>query len=327
MPSSVEETQPIAADIAILGVGAIGQLLGHQLHASGAQLLLLTRRESGQHPLTLTEAVSQLNTQSQAQLRSRTMSANTLAYTELTRERLAGIRLLIVTTKAYQVLDLVLPMLDKLSSDCHILLLHNGMGPHITLSVKLKAYPHLGLSLGTISQGAMRVSQWHVQHTGTGLTQLGHGFGVAMPKAYRQRLLYAIPDCQWQDDIITSLWHKLAINCAINPLTAIHQCHNGALSAEHHQHTIHLLLRELIPVAKAQGVVLNFDMLIEKVNQVISLTAKNHSSMYQDIVHRRLTEIDQINGFVVQCAKTYSLDTPVNSRLVAAIKALEVGPH
>jgi 2-dehydropantoate 2-reductase len=302
--------------IALLGVGAIGQLLSHQLCAHGAKLRLLTRQGSGDCTLELTELNPQENP------RSEQIHCQALAYADIKPDNMAGITLLIVTTKAYQVTQLVIPLLSKLNPNCHILLLHNGMGPHIALAPHLTAYPNMGLSLGTTSQGAMRTSTWHVRHTGEGLTHLGHAYGTAMPDTYRQLLLQAIPNSHWQADIITSLWQKLAINCAINPLTAIHACENGALSAPPYQEIIKQLLTELIPVANTQGVKLAFDDLLTKVNQVITLTAKNHSSMYQDITHQRPTEIAQINGFVVQSAKTHQLKTPTHQQLINDINAL-----
>jgi 2-dehydropantoate 2-reductase len=311
------EQQDHLNTIALLGVGAIGQLISHQLCANGAKLRLLTRQESGDCTLELTE----LNPQEKPP--SHQIHCNALAYADIRPDNMADITLLIVTTKAYQVTQLVVPLLSKLNPDCHILLLHNGMGPHLDLAPHLAAYPNMGLSLGTTSQGAMRTSKWHVRHTGEGLTHLGHAFGTAMPDTYRQLLLQAIPNSHWQADIITSLWQKLAINCAINPLTAIHACENGALSAPPYQEIIKQLLTELIPVAKTQGVKLAFDDLLTKVNQVITLTAKNHSSMYQDITHQRPTEIAQINGFVVQSAKTHQLKTPTHQQLMNDINALQ----
>jgi 2-dehydropantoate 2-reductase len=321
MTPSAEDFPQKTAHIAVLGVGAVGQLICHQLTAKAAKVLLLTRDISGLQTLTC-QPLMDVNATS-CMPESVVHQYPSLVTANLTAEHLAHIRLLIVTTKAYQVVALLTPLLAKLRTDCHILLLHNGMGPHLALSSLLAQYPAMGLSLGTTSQGAMRLAQWQVKHTGTGLTQLGHGFGAAINDNYRALLLDAIPDSHWQDDIITHLWQKLAINCAINPLTAIHQCQNGALAAPQHQDTISRLLLELIPVAKAQGVKLELANLLEKVNQVIHLTAQNYSSMYQDIAHHRPTEIDQINGYVIQSASYYGLPVPAHETLVSNIKSLE----
>jgi 2-dehydropantoate 2-reductase len=321
MSPSAEDLPQHTADIAILGVGAVGQLICHQLTAKAANILLLTRSAHG--PLSLIcQPFMDLDLSPNVP-KTVTHQYPSLITANLTPEQLVQVRLLIVTTKAYQVLDLLTPLLPKLSADCHILLLHNGMGPHLALLPLLSQYPAMGLSLGTTSQGVIRQSQWQIKHTGTGLTHLGHGFGKPMADNYQQLLLKAIPSSHWQDDIISSLWQKLAINCAINPLTAIHQCQNGALSAPQHQDAIRLLLLELIPVAKAQGVKLELASLLEKVNQVIQLTAQNYSSMWQDIAHHRPTEIDQINGYVIQSARHYGLTVPAHEAIVSDIKSLE----
>ncbi|MBB1268562.1 2-dehydropantoate 2-reductase [Shewanella sp. SR44-3] len=310
-----------APHIALLGVGAVGQLICHQLSSVGSEILLLTRSKSGLQTLTY-HPISNADTNVSAYT-TISHQYHCQAIEAVTVEQLANIRLLIVTTKAYQVVELIKPLLAILRADCHLVLLHNGMGPHLALSAMLAQYPNIGLSLATTSQGALRLSQWQVKHTGAGLTHLGHSFGKPMADNYRQLLLKAIPNSHWQDDIISSLWQKLAINCAINPLTAIHQCQNGALAAPQHQDTIRALLLELIPVAKAQGVELEFASLLEKVNQVISLTAQNYSSMYQDIAHHRPSEITQINGYVSQSAQQHGLQTPHHQAMLNAIKSLE----
>ncbi|GAB1085380.1 MAG: hypothetical protein SStaTSB_33820 [Shewanella algae] len=56
---------------------------------------------------------------------------------------------------------------------------------------------------------------------------------------------------------------------------------------------------------------------------MIRLTAANYSSMYQDLKHGRKTEIDYINGYLQQRAEQYGLTLPINSELLAQIKALE----
>ena len=54
-------------------------------------------------------------------------------------------------------------------------------------------------------------------------------------------------------------------------------------------------------------------------------TAKNISSMLQDVTNKRRTEIDAINGAVVVLGKKLGIDTPENSLLSAQIKKMEAG--
>ena len=299
--------------LGILGVGAIGQLLAQQLAAAGLEPWLLPRANT---PPLAEQGEEQVYT---LELGDQSLQTSFICLAQ-DSSKLKQLDLLLVTVKAYQVEAALEPLLPKLHPDCRILLLHNGLGPHQSLAAKLNGRP---LSLGTTSQGALKLSSNHIRQTGSGLTQIGDLIGAPMPEAMKTVLLNAIPGSQWSDTILEALWQKLAVNAVINPLTAIHRVNNGALAAPEFEGTICAILDELLQVAKQEGIALTFDALHARVKEVIRLTAANYSSMYQDLKHGRKTEIDYINGYLQQCAEQYGLTLPINSELVAQIKALE----
>ncbi|TVL08162.1 hypothetical protein AYI82_11700 [Shewanella algae] len=299
--------------LGILGVGAIGQLLAQQLAAAGLEPWLLPRANT---PSLAEQGEEQVYT---LELGDQSLQTSFLCLAQ-DSSKLKQLNLLLVTVKAYQVEAALEPLLPKLPPDCRILLLHNGLGPHQSLAAELNGRP---LSLGTTSQGALKLSSNHIRQTGSGLTQIGDLIGAPMPEVMKTVLLNAIPGSQWSDAILEALWQKLAVNAVINPLTAIHRVNNGALAAPEFEGTICAILDELLQVAKQEGIALTFDTLHTRVKEVIRLTAANYSSMYQDLKHGRKTEIDYINGYLQQCAEQYGLTLPINSELVAQIKALE----
>ncbi|BCV64396.1 ketopantoate reductase family protein [Shewanella algae] len=299
--------------IGILGVGAIGQLLAQQLAAAGLEPWLLPRANT---PSLAEQGENQVYT---LELGDQSLQTSFLCLAQ-NSSKLKQLELLLVTVKAYQVEAALEPLLPKLHPNCRILLLHNGLGPHQSLAAKLNGRP---LSLGTTSQGALKLSSNHIRQTGSGLTQIGDLIGAPMPEAMKTTLLNAIPGSQWSDTILEALWQKLAVNAVINPLTAIHRVNNGALAAPEFEGTICAILDELLQVAKQEGITLTFDALHARVKEVIRLTAANYSSMYQDLKHGRKTEIDYINGYLQQRAEQYGLTLPINSELLAQIKALE----
>ncbi|BCV59219.1 2-dehydropantoate 2-reductase [Shewanella algae] len=299
--------------IGILGIGAIGQLLAQQLAAAGLEPWLLPRANT---PSLAEQGEKQVYT---LELGDQSLQTSFLCLAQ-DSSKLKQLDLLLVTVKAYQVEAALEPLLPKLHPDCRILLLHNGLGPHQSLAAKLNGRP---LSLGTTSQGALKLSSNHIRQTGSGLTQIGDLIGAPMPEAMKTALLNAIPGSQWSDTILEALWQKLAVNAVINPLTAIHRVNNGALAAPEFEGTICAILYELLQVAKQEGIALTFDTLHARVKEVIRLTAANYSSMYQDLKHGRKTEIDYINGYLQQRAEQYGLTLPINSELLAQIKALE----
>lgn len=299
--------------IGILGIGAIGQLLAQQLAAAGLEPWLLPRANT---PSLAEQGEKQVYT---LELGDQSLQTSFLCLAQ-DSSKLKQLDLLLVTVKAYQVEAALEPLLPKLHPDCRILLLHNGLGPHQSLAAKLNGRP---LNLGTTSQGALKLSSNHIRQTGSGLTQIGDLIGAPMPEVMKTVLLNAIPGSQWSDTILEALWQKLAVNAVINPLTAIHRVNNGALAAPEFEGTICAILDELLQIAKQEGIALTFDALHARVKEVIRLTAANYSSMYQDLKHGRKTEIDYINGYLQQRAEQYGLTLPINSELLAQIKALE----
>ena len=313
---SVADEVHTQRQISIVGAGAIGQLIYQQLssanHSNAVSINFISRTETSlQQSLTFTHLEQQQTTHI-AEFVGRNDWARQLPNTQL----------LIVCVKAYQVIAALEPIIKLLSPDCHILLLHNGMGPHLDVASMLNGQ---GLSLGTTSQGALKQSAWHTEQTGRGVTQLGAFSGVLMNEALKNTLLSSIPQSQWYEDIMPMLWQKLAINVAINPLTAMHNCRNGELAAEQYQSVITAAVTELVQVAAAESIVLNLEGLLTRVYQVIELTAANYSSMHQDVHHQRKTEIEAINGFVVLMASRHAIRAEINQQLLASITTLEQG--
>ena len=306
-------------DIAILGAGAVGQLICHQLTTAGMSVGLIGRDSIASIQQTLSVTPLALANDNQQKTHALQYSVPILA-----ANALDNIRLMIVCVKAYQVLDALLPLLNQLPRQCHILLLHNGMGPHLALAPLIDAQADgRGLSLGTTSQGVLRQASWQIRQTGQGLTQFGHFAGTELTEHYRNALLAAIPNSEWVDAIVPCLWQKLAVNAAINPLTALYQCPNGTLAEPDFSDMIKGILDELVTVATLEGVPLDKQLLHDRVYQVIRLTAGNFSSMHQDIAHQRRTEIDQINGYICERARAHGLSAPVNADLWARVKQLE----
>lgn len=301
--------------IAVLGAGAIGQLMYHKLSVNTQtnDVMFIGRDKlTRQQPLNFIDH-TQHNHESLA----------TILGTD--DDRLVQVELLFVCVKAYQVEQALLPLLPKLSPQCHIVLLHNGLGPHLLVAAALSQYQGIGLTLGTTSQAALKLSQWQVKHSGFGVTQLGHYCGSAMSTALKMRISHLQSDNQpieWYQPVLPVLWQKLAINAVINPLTALNQCANGQLAATEYQSQISAIIDELVEVAKYDDITLDKAAVRARVYQVIELTSANFSSMYQDIAHNRPTEINEINGYICQQAKAHHLKVPKNQYLVDKVLQL-----
>jgi 2-dehydropantoate 2-reductase len=119
----------------------------------------------------------------------------------------------------------------------------------------------------------------------------------------------------------SEIWNKLVTNCVINPITALLQVRNQEIAADTIRPVIHEVIKECVQVGKAEGITFQHD-IEEKIRKEIKNYA-NLSSMCQDIIKGKKTEIDFLNGRIVELGKKNSIPTPVNETLVSLIKFME----
>jgi 2-dehydropantoate 2-reductase len=124
--------------------------------------------------------------------------------------------------------------------------------------------------------------------------------------------------------ILQRLWQKLIINAGINPYTAILDCPNGEiLSAPLYQSTIDELCQELSELMSAAVQIRQTPgSLRQRIEQVAQNTAGNTSSMRADVLRKRQTEIDFINGYLAKLGKELGIETPVNQMLTEQVQQL-----
>ena len=99
---------------------------------------------------------------------------------------------------------------------------------------------------------------------------------------------------------------------------------NGFIQSDRHSWDIvRQIVDEGLTVAKADGVEFDREEILDLVRKICVLTHSGCSSMYQDRIHKRRTEIDFINGSVVSLARKHSIPVPVNALLVQLVHAVE----
>ncbi|AUW05396.1 2-dehydropantoate 2-reductase [Vibrio campbellii] len=289
-------------NILILGHGAVGSLWATKFKLAGHNVSLWGRSSNSEQLLQLDDNPA-------------------ISFSNQHIPSVQNADLIVVTVKAWQVDGAIEPLLPYISEDTIVMLLHNGMGTAPLLEAKLPDNP---LIVATTTHGAYKPSKEQVLHTGQGNTQLG-GFNAkgAQCEFLADVMNHALPEVNWNPNINTALWTKLAINCAINPLTAIHQCKNGELAAPEFATDLANITRELVEVMNKEEIKVDFDSLHTTIMQVVNATAANYSSMRQDVFHQRRTEIDFITGYLLHAAEKHHISTPENAKLYQRIKQIE----
>jgi 2-dehydropantoate 2-reductase len=118
-------------------------------------------------------------------------------------------------------------------------------------------------------------------------------------------------------------WTKLIFNAATNPVGALTRLHHGAASRfPPTGELFEALIAEGKAVASAMGIVLHGDpnALVAK---GANAPGKHNSSMLQDVLASRTTEVDFMNGAIVKWGEKYRVPTPLNQAMLALIKGLE----
>lgn len=287
--------------ITVLGCGALGQLWLTALCKQGHEVQGWLRIPQPYCSVNLVEEDGTIFNES--------LTANDPDF-------LARSDLLLVTLKAWQVSDAVKGLVASLSPTTPVLLLHNGMG---TVE-ELKSLPN-PLLMGTSTHAARRDGNVII-HVASGITHIGPARAQDGEFSYlADTLQMALPDVAWHNTIRPALWRKLAVNCVINPLTALRDCKNGDLRDVPEE--IEKIAREVAAVIEREGHHISADELIAYVHQVIESTAENISSMLQDVRAMRHTECDYITGYLLRRARAHGIAVPENARLFDLIKRKE----
>ena len=284
----------------ILGVGSIGGLFAHRLKAGGADVRLLSRDAAESHrSLTLaTEPDPAIH----------------LFDCELVDDT-AAIEHLLITTKSWGAHDAIMRIQHRLTERTVVVAMMNGM-QHVDDLKPL--VPETQLFLASTTAGCHRSGDTWVP-AGTGRTIIGTDIEQPAPP-WLDCWQVGVPNLSWRADMTERLVEKVAINCCINPLTAVHRVKNGELLSEIHRDQVTTVISEVSSVLDDLGYPVLSMELGQRVHEVMTDTAENRSSMLNDVMAGRRTEADAIVGWLLRQTKQ---ELPALTALATQLRALE----
>lgn len=304
--------------IVIVGQGAIGLLWYHHLSqvSVNAKVSLLA---SDQQKLSASELSS-------AKYHFTAYQQNTAQPYQLNycqEKDLQQAEVVILCLKSYQIANAINSIADKIDEQCTVILAHNGMGTFEEIANLLPRNQTVIAMLTT--HGCLRTKPLSITHTGIGQSDIGLLSGK-ISNTDQEKLTYllnqALPKVSFHQDIAQKQWLKLAINCVINPITAINNIDNGDINNLQFSSQVKALICEINLVSQAIGIDLPISDLHQLVQKVAQATAQNCSSMRCDILARKPTEIDYINGYIHRLGKQHKIATPQNTMLWQQVKAI-----
>jgi len=300
--------------ITIVGAGAMGSLFGGLLSESGNEVYLLDIWK--EHVATINKKrlwIEGLSGDRFIKIRAITEPKEIGGTSDL----------IIIFVKSYHTEEAAKNISLLVGENTSILTLQNGLGNFEILS---NIFGSEKVIVGTTSYGATMLGPGRVRHAGIGPTVIGKLNGKITTRVEKiaQILTQAGIKTETSDNVMGLVWSKLLINVGINALGVLIRVKNGELvKGKYSLRLQRELVEEASEVAKRKGIKLIHQDMVKEVALICEKTSGNINSMLQDVLKKRKTEIDFINGAIVREGEKLNISTPVNQVITNLIRAIE----
>ena len=203
-----------------------------------------------------------------------------------------------------------------------VMTLQNGAGNDRKIA---KYVNKKNIIIGTSKHNSVNLGGGKVRHSGSGETTIGSNLENNTNLDKIQEILEESGfKVEKTNDIQRVIWSKLFVNLSINTFTAITRAPIGSMIENKYAWDFaEKMICEAVDVAEADGTHFSYREVLNMVHHVCEDAGKGYSSMSQDVMNCRLTEIDAINGAIVEQAKLYNVKVHYNSLIVDLIHAIE----
>lgn len=298
---------------AIVGAGAIGCFFGSRLQASGQEVLLIHHNKS---------VVTRIRRNGVFVKEQSGKNSRQLITVRESLSMKDDPDFVILTVKAFDTDEAARLQLKPTELNTTVLTIQNGLGNAETLQRYLN---RRFVIAGSTTEGVTRIAPGIVKHSGTGTTWIGEINGRPTARcAVIQRILGESGlRTVVSKNILGVLWLKGIVNSAINPISALTHSTNIELLRIPELHDACIkVVREGMKIATANRILLP-ESPISVLRRVLVSTARNRSSMLQDVDEGRQTEIRQLNGVLSQTGKKLGLSASYNQLLTRLLIGLE----
>jgi 2-dehydropantoate 2-reductase len=312
--------------ILIAGAGAIGSVIAARLHQANHRVTILGR------PAHLA-AIARDGLRVTGLLGESCARGIELAADSAELE--GRYDLILCTVKPYDTASLANAIVDRLAPGGVIVSMQNGLGNLEALGARFGISRVLGARVifgaELLRPGAAHVTVF-ADPVAIGPDPMQHREDSPALEA-RARVIAAMLDAAGvptvaRADIMPIIWTKLVYNAALNPLGAIFEASYGALAADPDLRAVmNDLIEEAFAVAARAGVQMTFAgaAAYREVfyGRLVPATAGHRPTMLSDLKWRARTDIDALNGKIVELAARHGIEAPVNNTMVRMIHGAE----
>jgi 2-dehydropantoate 2-reductase len=300
--------------IAIVGTGAMGSVYAGLFASAGHEVWAIDRwREH-------VEAMRATGLRVEGASGDRTVRVNAT-----TEPRDAGpCDLVVLATKAMHVADAAASAKALLGKETPVLSIQNGLGgPDTAASILGKERVMVGVVGGF---GASMRAPGHAHHNGWELVRLGEFGGPITPRLKKVEDLWRGAGFRVKvfDDIDQLVWEKLLCNCAYSGPCAIAEGTIGEVMADPDLSRVSAACAtEAFAVALQKNIKLGFADPVAYVRDFGSKIPKARPSVLLDLLSKKKSEIDVINGSIPRVGRDVGVAAPVNEAITSLVHAKE----
>ena len=232
--------------------------------------------------------------------------------------------LVVLATKAMHVAAAAESLKPLLKGETPVLSIQNGLGgPETAASVLGQDRVMVGVVGGF---GASMRAPGHAHHNGMELVRLGEFGGPITPRLKKVEEVWRGAGFRVKvfDDIDQLVWEKLICNCSLSGPCAVSGLATGEVMADPDLAKVSAACAtEAFDVARKKGVRLGFDDPVAYTREFASKIPLARPSVLLDLLARRKSEIDVINGSIPRVGREVGLAAPVNEAITALVHAKE----
>ncbi|MBA4265563.1 MAG: 2-dehydropantoate 2-reductase [Comamonadaceae bacterium] len=297
---------PTRLSVAVMGAGAVGCFYGGMLARAG-------------HAVTLIGRPSHVDAMQAHGLRMQTQWFDEHVALQASTEAraVAGADVVLFAVKSPDTESAGAEMLPHLSPGAFVLCLQNGVNNAERLRGVL---PDHAVAAAVVYVATEMAGPGHLRHHGRGELLIEPAPHSAQ---FAQALAASGVPTELSDNVSGALWAKLILNCAYNALSALGRLPYGELVQ---RPGVTDVMRDLVAeckaVALAEGVTLPPDV-DAGVGRIPQTMPNQFSSTAQDLMRGKPTEIDHLNGHVMQRGEALGVPTPANRVLWTMVKMAE----
>jgi 2-dehydropantoate 2-reductase len=296
------------------GGGAMGGLFGGYLARAGEDVVLMDVQKAAVDAINRDGLVVEERDGPETRVK---VAAST------NPQAVGPVDLIINFVKCYNTEDAVRAAMAMVGPETVFLSLQNGWGNADRIAaVAGKERVMVGLTY----HSATLLAPGRVKHPGVGVTYIGELDGSETPRlaAVAAALAAAGFEVKPSPRILDEIWKKLALNVCTLPTASLLRFFANQLNQ--HEGTRALmkgLLSEVTAVAEAQGIQLDETERWTAITGLLDKAVGAKASMLQDVEARRRTEIDVINGAIVEAGRRTGIATPLNDSMVWLVNAMQ----